>query len=771
MSQIAESNTHAARAHKLLESRHLILASNRGPFEFRLTEQGVERKRGAGGVVTAVSAISRYANPTWVAAAMTAGDRQVAEQQGGEALSVEDRDYSYLIRFVTIPEDVYNGYYNVIANPLLWFIQHYMWDTPREPQIGPNEWDAWRNGYVEANRLFAQVISEEIRRSPKPPVVMIQDYQLYLVAGMLRREHPDVPIQFFLHIPFPGSDYLRILPVEMRQEIVRSMLACDIVGFQTNRSAINFLRAAGSFLPGVRIDYDNGLLSHNGRTTVVRRYPISIDIEGVRSLARCEQAERELEFLRPYFAEKNILRVDRIEPSKNILRGFEAYSLMLTRHPEFKQKVKFLAFLVPSRSTIAEYEQYQDEVMAALGRINLLHGTDYWRPVEAFIGDNYVRALAAMREYDVLLVNPVIDGMNLVAKEGVIVNERNGALVLSDGAGAFEQFAPLPFSVSAADVYGTAEALYTALTSSEEERQALSDRLRRCVEGDDVTSWLNSQLEDLAVLCEEGPVPATVSDQWRHLLALLRDGPAAFLTDIDGTISRITETPYEAKVEPEAARALDALLTKISVVAAVTGRSPEHAYGMVGVRGMLYIGNHGLEEYSGGVGKVAPEAQAYLEKVAAALKEVQHWLEIPGIVVENKGITASVHYRMTAAPETTRNELMQLLRPIAERQGLLLREGRMVIELRPKVDVTKGTAVRALIERLSLRSCVFMGDDVTDTDVFRTLREMRKEGLVNSVCIGVLSSETPREVLELSDFTVDGVDGAVHLLTWLVQNL
>jgi trehalose 6-phosphate synthase len=498
------TESHTTRiSRRLLEDRHLILVSNRGPYEFAVHDGGYARNRGAGGVVTAMSSISKVANPTWIAAARTDADRRLQEEHKGAPIPVDEPGGRYMLRFIDLPSGVYDGYYNVIANPLLWFLQHYMWDTPREPQIGVEEWRAWDEGYVPANEEFARVVSQEIRRSRKTPVIMLQDYHLYLAAWFLRDEHPDVLIQFFLHIPFPGSDYLRILPARMREEIVRGMLACEIDGFQTNRSAINFLRAAGSFLPGVRIDYDHGAVEFEGRQTVLRKYPISIDPETVRALATGEQAGRELAFLEPYFGEKNILRVDRIEPSKNLLRGFEAYSLMLDRHPELHGRVNFLAFLVPSRGGIPQYERYQDEVMAAVGRINLRHGTDYWRPVETFVGNNYVRALAAMRRYDVLLVNPVIDGMNLVAKEGAVVNERDGALVLSDGAGAFEQFAPLPNYVSASDVLGTADALYNALTQPAEERRETAERLRGCVEAEDVGWWLNSQLEDIERLREE----------------------------------------------------------------------------------------------------------------------------------------------------------------------------------------------------------------------------------------------------------------------------
>ncbi len=486
---------------ELLRGHQLILVSNRGPYDFEVTEHGLERSRGSGGVVTVLGPVGRYARPVWVAAARSEGDRQLAAEQGREPIPVEEGDASFLLRFVGIPPSVYEGYYNVISNPLLWFLHHYMWDTPREPRIGPEEWDAW-GMYVEANRAFARVVSEEVRRAERP-IVLIQDYQLYLVAGELRREHPDLTIQFFLHTPFPSSDYLRVLPLDMRQALVSSVLSCDIAGFQTNRSAVNFLRAASSFLPDVRVDYDFGIVHHDGRQTAVRIYPVSIDPETVRELAHSPEAERELEFLAPYFCEQNIVRVDRIEPSKNIVRGFEAYSVLLERHPELKERVRFLAFLIPPRPGIPEYDRYQDEIMAAMGRINIQHGTSYWHPVQAFVGNEYVRALAAMRRYDVLLVNPVIDGMNVVSKEGVIVNERDGVLVLSEGAGSYEQLAPLPTSVSPADIEGTADALYTALTMPESERAELAARLRRKVEQEDTARWLDAQLRDIESLSVE----------------------------------------------------------------------------------------------------------------------------------------------------------------------------------------------------------------------------------------------------------------------------
>lgn len=482
--------------------RHLILASNRGPFDFVSTEDGFERQRGSGGLVTVLSPVGRYAAPTWISAARSEADRQISQQHGDEPISIEEDGAQYALRLIDIPASVYEGYYHVIANPLLWFVHHYMWDTPREPTLGPAEWAAWRDGYVPANRQFAQAISAEINRNSSPAVVMIQDYQLYLVAGMLRATHPDIPIQFFLHIPFPASDYLRcVLPQAMREAMLRSLLSCDIVGFQTKRSATNFVRAARSFVPETRVNEDAGIVEHAGRRTLARVYPVSVDPQYLRELAHSEQAERELDFLAPAFGEQTIVRVDRIEPSKNIVRGFEAFDLLLEQHPELKGRVRFLACLIPPRPGVPEYERYDEEIAVAINRVNRRHGTPRWRPIEAFVDNNYVRALAAMRRYDVLLVNPLIDGMNIVSKEGVSVNEVDGVLVLSEGAGTFEQFSPLlPTCVGALDVVGTAEALFTALTMPRDQRRQVAAALRAQVEEHDAVAWLDAQLHDLAAL-------------------------------------------------------------------------------------------------------------------------------------------------------------------------------------------------------------------------------------------------------------------------------
>lgn len=212
--------------------------------------------------------------------------------------------------------------------------------------------------------------------------------------------------------------------------------------------------------------------------------------------------QRASELIKPLLGDYTIMRVDRIEPTKNIVRGFQAYSDVLDKYPEFHGKVTFLAFLVPSRQTLPAYRRFDADVRSLIDDINHKYGTDEWTPIQAFFGNDRIRALAAMRFYDVLLVNPIIDGMNLVAKEGAIVNEVSGTIVLSRTAGAFQQLAKGSVPTSPTDVFETAQALYTALTMPFEERRTKALVARQAVERSDLTLWIAKQIRDLNDLLE-----------------------------------------------------------------------------------------------------------------------------------------------------------------------------------------------------------------------------------------------------------------------------
>ncbi|MBI2886260.1 MAG: trehalose-6-phosphate synthase [Chloroflexi bacterium] len=492
----------------VLAGHRLALVSNRGPVEFALVgKDQLEARRGSGGVVSALAAMAQGSTITWFACPMTNGDRLAASRPSEERAVPGTERKSPDFRFVDVTQEAYDRYYNVFANPLLWFLQHYMWGIAAAPNINAAIYDAWENGYTVVNRAFAETIANELAEETTRPVILFQDYHLYLAPGFVRKLLPAAFLQHFIHIPWPAPRYWGLLPEVMRTPILSSLCQNDIVGLQTHRDVHNFLYTCEYLLPRCKVNYQRGTVRWK-RTTYVRSYPVSIDVAAVSETAVSSEAEGYLEKLLPLRGERTIVRVDRLEPSKNIVRGFSAFDTLLSRYPDLAGKVKMWAFLVPSRLELALYQEYQEEVFALVTQINQRHGNDAWRPIEVFHENNYVQAIAALTQYDVLLVNSVIDGMNLVAKEGVSVNQRNGVLVLSETAGAWEQLGRYALTVAATDVEGTVQALHSALTMSAPERRRRARQLRQAVAREDLADWTRDQFADIATLLGTGKLSA-----------------------------------------------------------------------------------------------------------------------------------------------------------------------------------------------------------------------------------------------------------------------
>jgi len=486
----------------LLTSRHLIIASNHGPVTFHRDEQGKiqPQRSGGGGLVTALSGIAQHVEPTWIASAISEEDKN---WRGG-MVPIGESGNSIRLNFVTPEETAYDGYYKVIANPLLWFLQHSMWDISRSPTIDRSTWQNWQNGYVTVNRLFAETISKQILASQKPALVMLQDYHLYLAPYFIRRvlrPRAKYTLMHFIHIPWPGAEDWGFLPPRMRQSILEGLCAVDLLGFQTREDGLNFIRTVESLLPQAHVNFKHGRIWYRNHATNVRDFPISIDVGGLKRLAESKEvAENHKSFLEQYGGNPLILRIDRIEPSKNIVRGFQAFDEMLELHPEHRSKVQFLALLVPSRMEVEEYQNYLNELMGAAGQVNAKYGDSTWEPVRVVVGENYPRAVAALQLYDVLLVNSIADGMNLVAKEGPIVNQQNGVLVLSERTGAREQLESGALVIPPLDISATASALHQALIMPASERKEKAERLSHLIEEEDIINWLCQQLETIVKL-------------------------------------------------------------------------------------------------------------------------------------------------------------------------------------------------------------------------------------------------------------------------------
>ncbi len=484
-----------------LADRTLIIASNRGPVTFHEDDSGnLLSQRRSGGLVTALTGVAQHAEVQWVACAETEEEKawglgQAPPTDGGENIRMV---------FVSPTPEAYDGYYRVISNPLLWFLQHSMWDIFREPTIDRSVWQSWEEGYVAVNMQFAEAIARQMAAAPHRSLVMLQDYHLYLAAAFIRykfRPRARYTLAHFIHIPWPGAEEWGFLPAKMRRAILEGLCAVDLLGFQTREDGMNFLRTCESFLPRAHISYKHGRIWYRNHATYVRDFPISIDVKSLRMFSETDEvSDYRTQLLEQYANQQIILRIDRIEPSKNIVRGFQAFDALLDLHPEHRGKVQFLACLVPSRLGLEKYGSYLDEIMAIAGRVNARYGETEWEPIRILIGENYARAVAAMQIYNVLLVNSIADGMNLVAKEGPIVNRYDGALVLSERTGAFQQLEPGAIVVSPLDIYGTAEALHQALIMPEAERKGRAERLRGTVERHDIADWLCQQFEAILKL-------------------------------------------------------------------------------------------------------------------------------------------------------------------------------------------------------------------------------------------------------------------------------
>jgi trehalose 6-phosphate synthase len=469
-----------------------IVVANRAPHEPR-PDGGFTR--GSGGVITALLTLAEVTGADWVACARTDGERQLVAEHGTSVTVPLIRGETRL-HYVTPTPEQYEQYYSVIANPVLWFIQHYLWDLAQQPIINGRIHRAWSNGYVEVNQQVAAKVVEVGKQVPNRPVVLIHDYQLYLVPKLVRAQLPGAIIQHFVHIPWPTPQYWKVLPREMRDAILHGLLGCDIVGFQSSGDVRNFLMTC-EMNGGLAVDDRERAILIDGRIVYARHYPISIDVASTTRLSFSHGVMVEERKLRDWRPEHLIVRIDRTDPSKNIVRGFLAYEKLLAHHPELRGKVQFWAFLQPSRQDVAAYRNYVRRVRQVVQRINKQYGSEGWQPVRLEFGESVRKAMAALRNFDVLLVNPVYDGLNLVVKEGALVNRSNGAIVLSENAGAHEELSAHVLSINPFDIMATADAMHRAIVMSAEEKRTRNDGAREVVRTNDIARWITRQVQDI----------------------------------------------------------------------------------------------------------------------------------------------------------------------------------------------------------------------------------------------------------------------------------
>ncbi|MFF4213767.1 trehalose-6-phosphate synthase [Streptomyces sp. NPDC001796] len=466
----------------------ILVASNRGPVSYALDDSGqLTAKRGGGGLVSGLSAIGSDADAVWVCAALNDGDREAVRRTGG-ALDPAHTG-GRRVRMLDIDATVFSEAYNGIANSVLWFVHHMLYQTPLEPVFGREFRHAWTS-YEAYNRAFAEALAEE---AAEGAAVAVQDYHLTLVPGMLRQLRPDLRIGHFSHTPWAPVDYFRMLPDDIAGQVLRGMLGADRLGFLTQRWADAFAGCCEALVGGLG-------------NTRIGVHGLGADADFLRERAHRPDVDERMAILREQIGtgpdgrpRKVIVRVDRTELSKNIVRGLLAYEELLESRPEWRERVVHVAFAYPSRQDLAVYREYTAEVQRVAAEINERYGTPGWTPVEMHVKDDFARSLAAYRLADVALVNPIRDGMNLVAKEVPVLSDQGCALVLSREAGAYEELGEDAVTVNPYDIRGTAEALHEALSMPAGERAERSKRLAAQATALPPARWFLDQLAALEV--------------------------------------------------------------------------------------------------------------------------------------------------------------------------------------------------------------------------------------------------------------------------------
>lgn len=476
----------------------VTLVSNRGPVTLvRSEDGGFETKRGAGGLAGALDPVARRLGEraTWIAAATSSADRD-AKREGriGSFRSV----LGYEVDLIDIDPETYELYYDVVSNRMLWFANHCLWDEVGLAGFGSREVEAWHRAYVPVNETFA---TEAVERSDAETLILIQDYHLSVAPRLIRERAPDRTIGHFTHSSFCGTRGLQVLPEPIPESVVDGMLGADLVGFHVAAWANGFMDCCESI--GAVVDRTAGKVTHRGRVSWVRTYPIPIDAAELRERAsRGEPETWEARFRESWTHGAPgrghlIVRADRSEPSKNIVRGFEAFGRLLDRRVDLRESARFLACIYPSRQSMAEYRSYSERILASVEAVTARHPGS----IQLHLDDDFDRTLGALRIYDVLLVNPIMDGMNLVSKEGPAINQNDGVLVLSRGAGSFAEMGQHAVEIEdALDVDETSLALERALDMDIEERKRRASALREAAEAGRPENWIGAQLDDLSAI-------------------------------------------------------------------------------------------------------------------------------------------------------------------------------------------------------------------------------------------------------------------------------
>lgn len=743
-----------------LDGHELLVASNREPYTHSYDDDGeLSVSRPAGGLTAALDPIMQELSGTWVAWGSGDADFDVADDEGRVAVPPEDP--SYTVRRLHLTDRELTGYYYGFSNQVLWPLCHGM---PTRATFDDEFWDF----YTDVNETFADALVDSAETDD--PVVWFQDYHLALAPRLVREQLPEAFLTQFWHVPWPSWETFRSCP--QHRELLTGLLANDVLGFHDETYCQSFFECVEAALDDVTVDRDAGEVTFARHTTRVQGQPLGIDADAHAELAATEAAES---FWASFSERKDLgdqvaVGVDRLDYTKGILQRLDALEHLWEHNPERQGTLTYVQKGSESRSRIDEYRELQADVERRVEEINDRFGTDDWTPV-VYDRSYYDREqLAALYRYaDVALVSPLRDGMNLVAKEYVASQlGDDGVLVLSEFAGAVECLGEEALVVNPNDTEAFATAIEAALSMPERTRRRRMRALRRQVHGEDTDAWIELQFEGVqddrsdgdgggAPRWQSTPVSVWGRKQWLRERLQAADG-LFVMTDFDGTVADIVDDPDDAVMRERAREALEGVTAHPKgKVAVVSGRAVADVRERADVDGAYYAGNHGLELDDGdevSVHSGAREARELLPEVCDAVEQA---FAHDDVFVEDKGVTATVHYRQADVDgDRVRAVVESILTDHDPERALRVTEGKQIVELRPAVDWGKGHSVDLMRERFTPDDeewlTVYVGDDTTDEAAFETL-----DGDGVAVAVGSDTDATaapcvvsdPREVTDL----------------------
>jgi alpha,alpha-trehalose-phosphate synthase [UDP-forming]/trehalose-phosphatase len=688
----------------------LIIVSNREPYIHKKTLMGTKVDNPAGGLTSAMDDVMKAVGGTWIAWGSGSADKDVVDDK--DRIPVPPGDPSYTLKRVWLSKTLVDNYYHGYSNQVLWPLCHIALNRIFFRRR------FWEN-YVKANFFFAEAILEE---ADDNSIIWIHDYHLCVVPKLLRERKPDLTIAHFWHIPWPDWSIFRACP--RSSQVLEGLLGNDLIGFQLELFAHNFIECVKNSLDA-EIDHENMTITYRDHTTRLKAFPISIDFDNFNSMSNSDKTLRAVNRLRSKFDLPTFvgIGVDRLEYTKGLLMRLQALNLFFEKYEKLRGKFSFIQIAVPTRMK-EPYLSYKKTVEELVAKINNRFSTDKWKPI-IYIDTkiDHKDLVAYYRLADLGIISSIYDGMNLVAKEFAASQvDEKGILILSELAGAAEELDGAVL-VNPYDTENFSDSINVTLRMPDEEKSNRMKTLRKQISDNDIYKWI------LDILYEVAAISSIRSKQCKYFFDSLKDiknrisdNRAFIFLDYDGTLTPIVESPEEAIISEDMRDLLQKLKDKYTI-AIISGRAIDNIKGMVGIENIIYAGNHGSEIWDGSrvfLSQDFSEVKSQLRDLLIILEEkLSH---IPGVLIEDKGITASIHFRQVWAKDL--GELFSIFWEETKNfeDTFRITSGKKVFEIRPVNAWNKGDAVEWIMEKFGNDSTpVYIGDDTTDEDAFRAI--------------------------------------------------